>query len=119
LIYIIYVKARFSTAAKRDGAIANITTYVNNQAIFDDLLVPAQVYPLNQAYKGWGNALTAECRFHQQVNRDTLWNNVDAYLSTSNQAPVESFGEKWDQRIDDPDPDADTTRYNYLSKTWP
>jgi hypothetical protein len=118
MIYILYVKARFSTPAKRDGAVANITAYIANQAIFDDLIVPAQVHPLNQAYKGWGNALTCECRFRTQANRDTLWDRIDTYLSTSNQAPIESFGEKWDQKIDDPNPDADTTRYNYLSKIW-
>jgi hypothetical protein len=118
MIYILYAKARFSTAQKRDRALQQVTNYLAQPGISNDLFVPAQVAPYDAAYKGWANALTAECRFRTQASRDTLWSQLDAYLSTSNQAPVESLGEKWDQKLDDPDPDADTTRYNYLTKTW-
>lgn len=118
MIYIVYVKARFSTAAKRDQALAQVTNYLAQPAISNDLFVPAQVAPYDAAYKGWANALTAECRFRTQSTRDTLWTNIDTFLTQSSRAPVESLGEKWDQKLDDPNPDADTTRYNYLTKTW-
>jgi hypothetical protein len=58
------------------------------------------------------------CRFHTQTTRDQLWSDVDALLIQPNAAPAESFGETWDQKLDDPNPDADTARYNYVSKTW-
>lgn len=118
MIYIVYVKARFSTAQKRDNAIAQVTNYLAQPAISDDLFVPAQVAPYDAPYKGWANALTVMCRFRTQATRDTLWNQLDAFLSQSARAPVESVGEKWDQALDAPDPDADTTRYNYVTKTW-
>lgn len=118
MVFILYVKARFSTAQKRDKALQQVTSYLAQPSIADDLFVPAQVAPYDAAYKGWANALTAECRFRTQATRDNLWTQLDAYLSTSNQAPVESFGEKWDQMLDAPNPDADTTRYNEFSKTW-
>jgi hypothetical protein len=114
----IYVKARFSTTNKRDQALAQITNYTARPGISADYFVPAQVASLDAAYKGWGNALTAELRFRTQSNRDDLWTQMDAFLSTSARAPVESLGEKWDSQLDAPDPDADTTRYNYLVKNW-
>jgi hypothetical protein len=119
LIYIIYVKARFSTANKRDQALGRVTNYLAQPGISDDLFVPAQAAPYDAAYKGWANALIAECRFRTQATRDNLWNDLDGYLSQQNGGPVESYGEHWDQKLDDPNPDADTTRYNQFSKTWP
>jgi hypothetical protein len=119
MIYIIYVKARFSTSQKRDRALQQVTDYLAQPGIADDLFVPAQVYPLNQGYKGWANALTAECRFRTEAVRDNLWTSLDTFLSTGNQAPVESYGEHFDQMLDAPNPDADTTRYNPVVKTWP
>jgi hypothetical protein len=118
MIYIVYFKARFSTATKRDNALAQVTSYLAQPTISNDLFVPSQVAPYDAAYKGWANALTAECRFRTQASRDDLWTQVDAFLSTSARAPVESLGEKWDQALDAPNPDADTTRYNYVTKTW-
>lgn len=118
MIYILYVKARFSTANKRDNAISQVTNYLAQPDIANDLFVPAQVAPFNAPYKGWPNAMTVECRFRTQATRDDLWTTLDTFLSTSNRAPDESFGEHWDQMLDAPNPDADTTRYNYVSKTW-
>lgn len=119
MIYILYVKARFSTANKRDNALAQVTNYLAQPAIANDLFVPSQVAPYDAPYKGWPNALTAECRFRTQQVRDDLWTQLDSFLTASNRAPVESYGEHWDQMLDAPNPDADTTRYNQFSKTWP
>jgi hypothetical protein len=80
--------------------------------------VPSQVAPYDRPDKGWGNALTAQCRFRTQASRDNLWAQLDAYLTQPNAAPLESYGEHWDQMLDAPNPDADTTRYNQFSKTW-
>jgi hypothetical protein len=118
MIYNTYFKARFSTVAKRNAALTRVNNYIAAQAIFDDLFVPAQVAALDAGYKGWANAITVECRFRTQANRDQLWTDIDTYLSQASSAPVESYGEKWDQMLDAPNPDADTTRYNFVSKTW-
>jgi hypothetical protein len=119
MIYIIYTKARFSTAARRDRALQQVTTYLAQPGITDDLFVPSQVAPFDAPYKGWAFAMTAECRFRTQASRDNLWSQLDAYLTTAANAPVESFGEHWDQQLDAPNPDADTSRYNEFFKTWP
>ena len=118
MIYIIYVQASFSTAAKRDGALSQVTNYLAQPGISNDLFVPSQVAPYDAAYKGWPNSLIAECRFRTQATRDNLWDQVDAYLQQVNAKPVKSFGEHWDQMLDAPNPDDDTTRYNQFSKTW-
>jgi hypothetical protein len=119
MVYILYVKARFSTAQKRDNALTRVTNYLAQPSIADDLFVsPAAVAPFDAPYKGWDHALSAQCRFRTQASRDDLWNDMDTYLSTANNAPLESYGEKWDQMLDAPNPDADTTRYNQFSKTW-
>lgn len=118
MIFIVYLKARFSSVAKRDNALLQVTNYLAQPAITADLFVPSQVAPFDGAYKGWPNALTAECRFRTQASRDQLWDNMDAYLSQPNAAPTGSLGEKWDQMLDAPNPDADTTRYSYFTKTW-
>jgi hypothetical protein len=119
MIYIIYTKARFSTAARRDRALQQVTTYLAQPGITDDLFVLSQVAPFDAPYKGWAFAMTAECRFRTQASRDNLWSQLDAYLTTAANAPVESFGEHWDQQLDAPNPDADTSRYNEFFKTWP
>lgn len=118
MIYILYARASFSTAAKRDGAIQQVTNYLDQPNIASDLIVPAQVAPYDATYKGWPNSLVAECRFRTQQNRDDLWAQLDTYLSQPNAKPVKSIGEHWDQKLDDPNPDADTTRYNSVTKTW-
>lgn len=118
MIYIVYFKARFSTAAKRDSALQRVTNYLAQPGISNDLFVPSQVAALDAGYKGWANALTAECRFRTQSVRDTLWSDTDTFLSQPNAAPVESYGEHWDQMLDAPNPDEDTTRYNQFSKSW-
>jgi hypothetical protein len=118
MIFIIYVKARFSTPQKRDRALQQVTDYLAQPAIVADLFVPAAAAALNAGYKGWANALVAECRFRTQASRDNLWTQLDTFLSTAANAPVESYGEFWDQMLDAPNPDADTTRYNQTSKTW-
>jgi hypothetical protein len=119
VIYIVYVKARFSSAQKRNTALGRVTNYLAQPAIASDLFVPSQVAAYDAAYKGWPNALTAECRFRTQAARDDLWSDLDTFLGQPNAAPVESLGERWDQMLDAPDPDADTTRYNYVTAHWP
>jgi hypothetical protein len=118
MIYIIFTKARFSTANKRNQTANQVTNYLAQPGISNDFFVPAQVTSYDAAYKGWANALSVMVRFRTQANRDNLWTQLDAFLSNSNQAPLESYGEKWDQMLDAPDPDLDTTRYNQFSKTW-
>jgi hypothetical protein len=43
VIYIVYVKARFSTAAKRNQALSQVTNYLAQPSIASDLFVPSQV----------------------------------------------------------------------------
>ena len=119
MIFILYVQVSFSTANKRDNALSQATNYLAQPGISDDLFVPAQISPWNGAYKGWPNAMTVECRFRTQATRDDLWTQLDAFLTQSNRAPAKSLGERWDQMLDAPDPDADTTKYNDLLKSWP
>jgi hypothetical protein len=118
VIFCLFVKARFSTAQRRDNAIAQVNNYLARPGIAGDLFIPAEVAAFDAGYKGWANALTAQCRFRTQASRDDLWTQLDTYLSQANAAPVESYGERWDQLLDAPNPDADTTRYNFTSKTW-
>lgn len=118
MIFIVFAQASFSSAAKRDNAFQQVTNYLAQPGITEDLFVPAQVAPYDGAYKGWPNALVASCRFRTQATRDNLWNQLDAYLTQPNAAPVKSYGEHWDQMLDAPNPDEDTTRYNQVSKTW-
>jgi hypothetical protein len=119
-VHIIYLKARFSTAVKRDRALQQVNTYVTNNVNPGDLFTAPQIAAYDAAYKGWPSALTAELRFVDAagVKRDTLWTQLDAYLSTAANAPVESYGEKWDQELDAANPDADTARYLFVSKIW-
>jgi hypothetical protein len=120
VIYILYVQARFSTAQKRDRALQQATTnYLAQPGISNDLFVPAQTAAFNAPYKGWPNAMYVECRFITQAIRDNLWTQLDSYLTTANQAPDQAWGEHWDQMLDATDPDADTSRYNEFTKTWP
>ena len=90
MIYILYVQARFSTAQKRDRALSQATNYLAQPGISNDLFVPAQTAAFNAPYKGWPNAMYAECRFRTQVTRDDLWAQLDSFLSTANQAPDHS-----------------------------
>jgi hypothetical protein len=119
MIYIIYAQARFSNTSKRDKALQQVTDYLAQPGITGDLFVPSQVAPFDAPYKGWAFAMIASCRFRTQASRDNLWAQLDSYLTTAANAPIESFGEHWDQMLDAPNPDADTTRYNQFSKTWP
>jgi hypothetical protein len=60
--------------------------------------------------------MTTELRFIDAAlaKRDTLWTQLDTYLSSAANAPDKSLGERWDQKLDAENPDADTTKYNYL-----
>lgn len=118
MVSIIYIKARFSTVTKRGNALTAVNNWISVHVAPEDLFVPAQVAPLNGGYKGWPNAITVELRFKTATPRDDLWTTLDTFLTSAPNAPDESFGEKWDQLLDAPDPDADTSRYNELSKTW-
>lgn len=120
MVFILYTKASFSTANKRDRAFSQVTNYLAQSGISGDLFVPAQIASVDTwAWKGWPNAMTVSLRFRTQANRDGLWGQLDTYLLQSNQAPTVSYGERFDQALDAPDPDADTTKYNFLSKAWP
>lgn len=120
-VHILYVKASFSTSQKRDRAVQQVTNYIAANVNPGDLFIPAQIAPYDGAYKGWPNAMTTELRFVDAAlaKRDTLWNQLDAYLTSAANAPDKSLGERWDQKLDAANPDADTTKYNDLIKTWP
>lgn len=118
MIFILYIRARFSTAARRDRAITQVNNYVAANVPAEMEFTAPNVTAYDAAYKGWPNAMVVELHLTDQATRDGLWTTLDAFLSTASNAPSESFGEKWDQLLDAPDPDADTTRYNELSKTW-
>lgn len=119
MIYIIYAKASFSTAQRRNNAYSVVTNYLAQPGISSDLFVPAQIASVDTwGYKGWPNALTAECRFRTQATRDNLWTQLIAGMSGNN-APTKGFAERWDQLLDAANPDADTTMYNEASQSWP
>lgn len=118
MIYCIYTKASFSTATRRDNVYGIVTTYLARPAIASDMFVDPQIASVDWGYKGWPNALTVAVRCRTQQTRDDLWTQLVGAM-TGTGAPNLGYAEKWDQQLDAPNPDADTTRYNLTTQSWP
>jgi hypothetical protein len=119
VIYILYAKASFSTPQRRNNAFNSVTSYLAQPGFVEDMFIPANVQSVDSwGYKGWPNALLVEVRCRTQSVRDNLWTTLLNAMTGQN-APNPGFAEHWDQLLDAPNPDADTTRYNQTTQTWP
>jgi hypothetical protein len=119
VIYCLYAKASFANATRRNNAFAIVTNWLARPEVTANLFVDPEIASVDDwGYKGWPNALTCTVRCRTQSLRDDLWTQLIAGM-TGTGAPNLGYAEHWDQMLDAPNPDADTTRYNFASQSWP